>query len=195
MNNEYPKTALVNNRKYNINIDFKVALRCIDIAEDSNISDSERALAIIYLLFGDDGLNNANDWDKLLKVGLKFLRCGQEQNNNDKSEEKNMDFNQDWGYIRTSFFYDYKLDLDTTNMHWWSFYEKTCGLSEKCILNRVRFVRDFDISKIKDRKEREKWIEQKKAVELKEVRKEVKKTSEQERLDKLFEKQLKKGGQ
>lgn len=191
MNNEYPKIALINNKKYKINTNFKVALKCIYIAEDSTISDTERALAIIYKLFGDEGLNNSNDWENLLKVALKYLRCGQEVNNT--SEEKNMDFNQDWGYIRTSFFYDYKIDLDSVDMHWWSFYEKTCGLSEKCILNRVRFVRDFDISKIKDRKEREKWIKQKKDVELKDDKKEIKKTSEQERLDKLFEKQLKKG--
>ena len=35
------------------------------------------------------------------------------------------------------------------------------------MINRVRYVRDFDISDIKDYKERKKWIEQKKAVSLK----------------------------
>lgn len=193
MSNEYPSIALIKDKKYKINTDYKIALKCIDIADNSEISDTERALAIIYLLFGDEGLNNSNDWEGLLKVGLKFLRCGQDKKEDNQSEKKNMDFNQDWGYIRTSFFYDYKIDLDVVNLHWWSFYEKICGLSEKCILNRVRFVRDFDISKIKDRKEREKWIKQKKDVELKEDKKEVKKTYEQERLDKLFEEQLKKG--
>ena len=75
-------------------------------------------------------------------------------------------------------------------MHWWQFYDLLCGLTEKCILNRVRFVRDFDISQIKDSKEREKWIKQKQQVELK---KESIKTAEEIRLDELFEKQLKGG--
>lgn len=189
--NEYPKIALIGKKRYKINTDFKIALKCINIAENYNISDTERALAIIYLLFGDEGLNAPNDWEKLVKIGLKFLRCGQEESC--ENTDKNMDFNQDWGYIRTSFFYDYKIDLETVKMHWWSFYEKICGLSEKCILNRVRFIRDFDISKIKDRKEQEKWIKQKKNVALKKNKETYKKNSEQERLDKLFEEQLKKG--
>lgn len=187
--NEYPVWAIVNNKKYKINVSYKIALECINIANDTKISDTERALAIIYLLFGDEGINSADDWEGLLKVALKFLRCGQEECV--ETSEKNMDFNQDWGYIRTSFFYDYHIDLDTTEMHWWSFYEKICGLSEKCILNRVRFIRDFDVSKIKDNKEKEKWIKQKKEVQLKDTRI-ISKTSEEERLDKLFEEQLKK---
>ena len=73
-------------------------------------------------------------------------------------------------------------------MHWWKFYNLLCGLTENCVLNRVRFVREFDISQIKDSKEREKWIKQKKQVELKKE-----KTAEEKRLDELFEKQLEKG--
>ena len=69
-----------------------------------------------------------------------------------------MDYKQDWKYIRTSFFSEYNIDLDNTKMHWWRFYDLLCGLSEKCILNRVHYIRDFDISQIKDSKEKEKWI-------------------------------------
>ncbi len=62
-----------------------------------------------------------------------------------------------------------------------------CGLSEKCILSRVRFVRDFDISQIKDSKEYEKWARQKEQLALK---KENIRTAEERRLDELFEQQL-----
>lgn len=73
-------------------------------------------------------------------------------------------------------------------MHWWKFYDLLCGLSEKCILNRVRFIRDFDISQIKNSKERQKWIKQKQRVALK---KEIRVKNEREKkLDLLFEKQL-----
>lgn len=72
-------------------------------------------------------------------------------------------------------------------MHWWEFFDLLCGLSDKCILNRVRYIRNFDISKIKDVKEKEEWIKQKEQVALK---KETQKTPEQKRLDELFEKQL-----
>ena len=47
MNN--PEYVKVNDKKYKINTDFRVALECSKIAEDKEISDIERALALIYL--------------------------------------------------------------------------------------------------------------------------------------------------
>ena len=183
--NKYIEYALANNNKYKINTDFRVALKCDEIAK-SDVSEEERALAIIYLLFGDEGLNNENDWEKLQKVALKYLNMNKENNND--NEEANMSFEQDWGYIQASFFSDYNIDLSNTKMHWWQFYDLMCGLTEKCVLNRVRFVRDFDISQIKDSKEKEKWIKQKEMLTLKRE-----KTLEEKRLDELFEKQMKGG--
>ena len=186
--NNYPKFAKVENRKYKINTDYKVALKCNEIAE-KDISDEERALAIIYLLFGEKGLKNSQDWNELLQIAVKYLNCGKEIKE-EKNEEVDMDFEQDWEYIKASFYYDYKRKITpNTHMHWWEFYNLLCGLSEKCVLNRVRFVRNFDISQIKDSKEKQRWIEQKKQVALK--KKEKPKTSEEKRLDQLFEEQLK----
>lgn len=185
--NKYPKYAQVGDKKYKINTDFKTAIRCNQIAEDSNIADEERALAIIYLLYGDEGLQDNRNWKELLQIALKYLKCGKEIEENNKKEEVDMDLQQDWNYIQTSFFSDYNIDLTESQMHWWQFYDLLCGLTDKCILNRVRFVRNFDISQIKDSKEKEKWIKQKQQVALKRE-----KTSEEKRLDELFEKQLQK---
>lgn len=49
----YPQYAQVENRRYEINTDFRIALQCNEIAE-SDVSDNERALAVLYLLFGDE---------------------------------------------------------------------------------------------------------------------------------------------
>lgn len=190
--NNYPKYAQVKDRKYKINTDFRIAIECDKLAK-SNVEDEERALAIIYLLFGDEGLENSQDWNDLLAIALKYLNCGKEKKQEDDEEEQeiDMDFEQDWEYIRTSFFYDYNVKIEQdTYMHWWEFYNLLCGLSDKCILNRVRFVRNFDIEQIKDSKEKEKWIKQKEQVAL---MKENTKTAEEIRLDKLFEKQLRGG--
>lgn len=184
----YPKFAQVKDKKYKINTDYKIALKCEKVAR-SNVSEQERALAIIYLLFGNKGLEDAENWNDLLQIALKYLNCGKEKDENNKEkDEVDMDFEQDWEYIRTSFFYDYRIRLKkNTYMHWWEFYSLLCGLSDKCVLNRVRFVRDFDISQIKDTKEREKWIKQKEMLALKNKKE---KTVEEKRLDELFEQQL-----
>lgn len=186
----YPKFAQIKNKKYEINTDFRIALKCNQVTT-SSVSEEERALAIIYLLYGDEGLKNSEDWNDLLSIALKYLNCGKEKQEEEEEQEIDMDFEQDWEYIRTSFFYDYNVKLEQgTYMHWWEFYNLLCGLSDKCILNRVRFIRNFDIEQIKDSREKEKWIKQKEQVALK---KENIKTLEEIRLDKLFERQLKGG--
>ena len=71
--NNYPEYAEINDKKYKINTDFRVAIECQNIATDENISDYERALAIIYKLFGDDGIEDFNNYDKLLEIATKYL--------------------------------------------------------------------------------------------------------------------------
>lgn len=52
MNN--PQYVKVDNKLYKINTDFRVALECNRIAEDTSIGNLERAMAIIYKLFGEE---------------------------------------------------------------------------------------------------------------------------------------------
>ena len=169
--NNYPEYAEINDKKYKINTDFRVAIECQNIATDESISDYERALAIIYKLFGDDGIDDFNNYDKLLEIAIKYLSCGKEVDN--KNEEPDMDFVQDKGYIESSFKYDYKYNpYKLEYLHWYEFYNDFSNLSNSemgncCVLNRIRNLRNYDTKEIKDPKERKKIEEAKKQVALK----------------------------
>lgn len=190
---DYPKYVKIGDKKYKINTDFRIAIECQEIALDDSIGDFERALAIIYKLFGDDGLDDSNNYEKLLELAQKYLSCGKEVDNK-TNEEPDMDFVQDMDYIEASFMSDYNIDLQNTKMHWWKFYNLINGLSNSemgncCVLNRIRNLRTFDTKDIKDQKELDKINEAKKQVALK--KKEVKKelTYEQKRnIDNFYEK-------
>ena len=70
------------------------------------------------------------------------------------------------------------MDIANEEMHWWKFYKLINGLSNSemgncCVLNRVRNLRTFDTSEIKDVKEKEKIEKAKKQVELKKKIKKV----------------------
>ena len=190
---DYPKYVKIGEKKYKINTDFRVAIECQEIALDDSIGDFERALAIIYKLFGDDGLDDSNNYEKLLELAQKYLSCGKEVDNK-TNEEPDMDFVQDMDYIEASFMSDYNIDLQNTEMHWWKFYNLMNGLSNSemgncCVLNRIRNLRTFDTKDIKDQKELVKINEAKKQVALKkrEVKKEL--TYEQKRnIDNFYEK-------
>ena len=181
--NNYPEYVKVENKKYKINTDFSVAIECQDIATNETIGDYERALAIIYKLFGDEGINTPEHYEKLLELATKYLSCGKEINNK-SNEEPDMDFVQDIDYIEASFMSDYGIDLANTEMHWWKFYNLINGLSNSemgncCVLNKVRNLRTYDTKDIKDPKELEKIKEAKKQVALKKRNKKQELSSEQ----------------
>lgn len=178
----YPEYVKIGNKKYKINTDFRIGIKCSSIANNKNIGDYERALAIIYTLYGDEGLNDEQNYDKLLELALKYLSCGSEINNDD--EEPDMDFEEDIDYIEASFMSDYHIDLSETKMHWWKFYNLINGLSDSemgncCVLNRIRNLRKYDVSKIDDRNEREKIIKAQKRFALKKDKKEENLTDDQ----------------
>lgn len=182
--NSYPEYVEIKNKKYKINTDFRVALRCNEVAEDETIGDLERALAVIYLLYGDEGIEDIDNYEMLLKLGKKYLCCGEELDN-DSKEEPDMDFIEDMDYIEASFMSDYHIDLKESKMHWWKFYNLMNGLSNSelgncCVLNRVRNLRTYDTKDIKDKKEREKIEKAKRQVALKKNKKK-KATQEQKK--------------
>lgn len=187
----YPEYVEVNNKRYKINTDFRIAIECDQIGKDETIGDYERALAIIYKLFGDEGLKDIYNHNKLMELALKYLLCGKEFEKDD--EDPNMDFVQDMDFIETSFMSDYGIDLSVTNMHWWKFYNLICGLSNNefgncCILNKIRNLRDTDINEIKDPKQKEKIRKAKEDFALKNKTSKVKNkfTEEQQKNINIF---------
>ena len=168
---------------YEANTDFRVAIRCNEIAMDDTIGDYERALGIICTMFGPDALDNPNHYEKLLKWVQNYLSCGQEIE--DTKEQPDMDYTEDMDYIEASFMSDYQIDLESTEMDWQKFNKLINGLSNSemgncCILNRVRNLRNFDVSEIQDSKERQKIAKAKEQVALKKYKKENHLTKEQE---------------
>ena len=193
-----PEYVKVDNKLYKINTDFRVALECDRIARDNNIGDYERFLAIIYKLFGDDGLECKNQ-NKLLELGLKYITLGKEQKGlkNDFESKYQLDFNKCKGLIRSSFKFDYNYDpYNMEYLHWYDFYNDLENLSTSefgtcCILNRIQSILNTDVKNIKDTKERTKINEAK--ILLKErycIDEKVKMTKEQEKSAEKFYKAL-----
>lgn len=188
----YPTKVKMEDKEFPINTDFRVAIECDNIAKSDDIGTYEKALAIIYKLFGDKGLDDKENHEKLLELGQKYLLCGKEIKDADKKEDEDMDYIQDMDYIEASFMSDYHIDLSQTEMHWWKFYNLISGLSNSemgncCVLNRIRNLRTYDTSQIKDIKEKTKIEEAKRQVALKKKEKKLSKEQMEsvERFNKL----------
>ena len=159
----YPQYAEINGKKLKINTSYKVGLKCFDVINDPDICDEERALAVIYLLFGVVPIEE--DCNEYIKMAEKYLTCGKE--NKATSEKPDIDFIQDESYIAASFMSDYKIDLSQTDLHWWQYCELISGLTEDSIMSRIRTVRSYDLSEIKDEKTRRKIIRAQHEVAIK----------------------------
>lgn len=173
------KEIKIENITYVANTDFRVAIKCNEIAMDNTIGDYERALGIICTMFGNESMDNCkkypNHTDKLLKWILNYLSCGEEII--ETNEKPDMDYVEDMDYIEASFMSDYQIDLENIEMDWHKFNKLINGLSNSelgncCILNRVRNLRNYDVSQIKDVKEKNKIIKAKERVALKKYKKE-----------------------
>ena len=196
MNN--PQYVKVDDKLYKINTDFRIALECNNIAEDKTIGEYERALAIIYKLFGEDGLDCENQ-NKLLELAMKYLLLGNDKKElkNENKEKYELDFDKCIGLIKASFKFDYKYDpYELEYLHWYDFYNDLESLSTSefgncCILNRVTSILNQEPKEIKDNKQRQKLIEAQKLLQQKYCKQEeVKMTKEQEESARAFYKSL-----
>ena len=193
-----PQYVKVDDKLYKINTDFRIALECNNIAEDKTIGEYERALAIIYKLFGEDGLDCENQ-NKLLELGMKYLLLGNDKKElkSENKEKYELDFNKCIGLIKASFKFDYKYDpYELEYLHWYDFYNDLESLSTSefgncCILNRVTSILNQEPKEIKDNKQRQRLVEAQKLLQQKYCKQEeVKMTKEQEESAKAFYKSL-----
>lgn len=163
----YPTKLEVAGEIYPIDTDYRTALECLKISEDKTICDEERAMAILYLLYGFIPDENIEEF---MKKAVLFLQCG-ETNKQQNDREKDMDFFEDKRYIIASFMSDYRIDLSQNNpMHFWFFVDLIVGLTENSILNKVRQIRSRDLSEIEDDKFRAKVREAQEQLALKNVK-------------------------
>ena len=193
-----PEYVKVDDKLYKINTDFRVAIECNNIALDENIGDYERALAIIYKLFGEDGLNCENQ-NRLIELAVQYLSLGRQRNGfkNEPRDKYELDFNKCIGLIKSSFKFDYKYDpYELEYLHWYDFYNDLENLSTSefgncCIFNRVNSILQQDAKQIKDSKDRKKLIDLKEELRKKYcIEEKVEMTEEQEESAKAFYKSL-----
>lgn len=159
----YPNYVMVGSTKYTIQTDYRVALECFCIINDESIGDTERTYAIIYKLFKI--IPEDQDMSDFVRIASNYLGCGENQEEQ-QQRKKDMDFFQDWKYIVASFMSDYHMDINECQMHWYQFINFIQGLTDGSIMSRIRELRNYDLSEIKDQKTKRKILEAQKNVKL-----------------------------
>ena len=84
----YPLFAEISGKKYKLNTDYTTALKCLEIADNDEIGDTERAIAIVYKLFGF--IPDYSELGLFIDKAKKFLECGSEEEHSDNKPDMDL---------------------------------------------------------------------------------------------------------
>lgn len=159
----YPEVIEIAGEEYPINTGYPFALACFACIEDKDLSEVERAYGVLAILYKEI----PEDTNEALRLAVKYLQRGKAAKEDGPDRAKDMDYQEDIDYIRSSFRSDYGINLnEKEDMHWWEFSELLQGLTDGCILNRIRDLRNYDLTDVKDPKTRSKIIRAQREVAL-----------------------------
>lgn len=189
MFNKLPYFVILQGRKYKINVDFRNMISYEKIILDKTISKAEKikkGLQLFYPFF----CNEENYMELVKKIELYkeacekliwFYKCGREDYHKSSNQSGNVNFDQifsyeyDDEYIYGAFYEQYRIDLSYQKVHWWKFRALMKSLKDNTQFEKIKSYRAYKGEDENMKKLKEYW---KLPIE----------TSEQKRLDALYEK-------
>ena len=136
--NNLPTKIKVNNKIYPIRSDYKTALRIIMAFEDKNLTNSEKVYITLKNIYLDD--IPSNEMEEAYLKAVKFLDCGVEEKEN-KPTSRIYSFSKDGNYIYSGINSTHKIDLESTNIHWWKFVALFMDMNSECTFGEIVYYR------------------------------------------------------
>lgn len=173
LTNGLPESLSISGKDCPIKTDFKVWLKFSEIM-GQGISEAQKLPEIFKLIFDELPPNLFNAMAEI----IDFYRCGasNQKNTTDRVPQKRIfDFEFDADLIYAAFLQQYKIDLCNTEMHWWKFKALFDCLSEETKFMKVLGYRSIDISKIRDKKQKQQYRKLKELYRLPDNRSEEQK--------------------
>lgn len=176
-----PNKVRVEDKEYDINSDFRTSILFELLMQDDNLSEEDKlyyALNLYYPILPQ----NIN---KAVEEILWFYKCGKEVDSNSSSRGKNKvigqiySFEHDDDYIYSAFLDQYGIDLqDIEFLHWWKFKAMFKALKEDNEIVKIIGYRSIDLSKVKDKSQREYYKNMKQLYEIPKSKNELEKINE-----------------
>lgn len=178
MNLLLDELPIVTPNGYEIDVDFRNAIKFELLMQDNNISKENKiklALNLFYEDIPEDYVKAINDvlWfyngedSKVVKENKKV--------ENTQTSKQIYSFEYDSEYIFSAFLDQYGIDLNEVDMHWWKFKALFKSLREENQFVKIMGYRSIDLSKIKDKEEKKRYKKLKEIYALPDMRTEEQK--------------------
>ncbi|MCR1933524.1 bacteriophage Gp15 family protein [Clostridium tepidum] len=151
-----PITVEIEDVEYEINSDFRTSILFELLMQDKSISEENKIIQALELYYPTLPKNINEAIDQM----LWFYRCGKDEDiskgtGKGKSVTQIYSFEHDDDYIYSAFLDQYGIDLqDIEYLHWWKFKALFKALKEDNEIVKIMRYRSMDLSKIKDKEEK-----------------------------------------
>lgn len=163
--NHFPTSVKVNGEIYKINSDYRTCLKILLAFEDNELSNTEKQWIMLNLLYGE---NIPSDITAACRIAVKFLNCGEEENEESVTGNcgRLYSFDKDARYILTAINQTHGINLENENPHWWMFVYLFMDLKEDCYFQKILYLRrQKKLGKL-TKEEREIWNASREILEL-----------------------------
>lgn len=150
-----PITVEIEDVEYEINSDFRTSILFELLMQDKSISEENKIIQALELYYPTLPKNINEAIDQM----LWFYRCGKDEDiSKGTGKGKSVQiysFEYDDDYIYAAFMDQYNIDLqDIEYLHWWKFKALFKALKEDNEIVKIMRYRSMDLSKIKDKEEK-----------------------------------------
>ena len=159
-----PKAYEVDGREYLLNTDFRTGILYEQLMQDPDIDSTDKVLLAARLYYPDE---MPDDMNVAMNGIVWFYSCGKELVEFAKPVDGRVsrfhgkrlyDYDIDAPYFYAAFLSQYGIDLqDIEYLHWWKFQAMFLGLSDEHPLSKIMEYRGADLSKIKNKAEKERY--------------------------------------
>lgn len=136
-----PTAVEIEDTVYELDTDFRTCLTIIMAFEDLELTDYEKQMVMLDLLYKEIPENIK----EACRLAVKFLDCGEDPEAKESSDDnagRLYSFNQDAKYIYSAIKQSHGVDLETIDyLHWWKFSYMFLDLREDCFFNRLIHLR------------------------------------------------------
>lgn len=163
-----PTSVDIDGVEYEINSNFRYGILFELLMQDSTIGEKEKILMALELYYPEIPKNINEAIDKI----LWFYRCGknitsQKCTGKDREATQIYSFEYDDDYIYSAFLDQYGVDLqDIEYLHWWKFKAMFKALKEDNMIVKIMGYRNIDLSKIKDKEQKDYYKKMQKLYEI-----------------------------
>lgn len=153
----------VRGQEYRIRYDFRVILEIIVMLNDPELSDSDKAEAVMDMFFYDD----APACREAIEACFSFIDGGSARTTSKSKRPRLINWEQDFEYIIAPVnrvlgyearAVDYDIQTNTGGVHWWTFLSAYMEVGSDCLFSQIVSIRDKQARGEKLDKQERKWL-------------------------------------